>query len=209
MTLNPIDLVNAVLNLPVRIVDTVLNGYSINLWQVDVEGLLGFTGSLIALDQAIGAAISDLLSPTSPSPSLAPVNEPPQPSAMTLALTTSPAVNSGSKPEDAGLTMTGPDRSTQAQEGLDTAGTDNATNGLSQAQSNAVAQTQQGLESRLPVQPTPPTDSPRPYLTRPPRGSTDSTPRPRQSTTRARIFVTTRCSPARWVEIAHHPAATR
>jgi hypothetical protein len=144
VTLNPIDLVNAVLNFPIRIVDAVLNGYPINLWQVDVEGLLGFTGSLIALDQAIGAAISDLLSPTSPSPSLAPVNEPPQRSAMTLTLTTSPAVNSGLKPEDAGLTMTGPDTSTLAQEGLDTAGTANATNGLSQAQSNALAQAQHG-----------------------------------------------------------------
>lgn len=142
-TLNPIDLVNAVLNVPGRIADSVINGYTISLLQVDVEGLLGLAGSLIALNQAIGAAISELLgSPLTP---LLGVNEPPQLGAMALTLATGPAVDSGSTPTDVGLAMTGPDGSIEAQDGLDTADTADATNKLSQADSNAAGEAQQSL----------------------------------------------------------------
>jgi hypothetical protein len=124
-------------------VDAVLNGYTIAPWQVDVEGLLGLTGSLITLDQAIGAAISGLF--RAPSTLLPGFSQALQPAAMTFTLTTRPGVNSGAEPADAGLTMTGADKSIEAQEQFDTAGTDNAINGFSQADSDGVTHTQQRL----------------------------------------------------------------
>ncbi|MFG1932727.1 hypothetical protein ACGFK1_19100 [Mycobacterium sp. NPDC048908] len=137
LALNPVDFVNALLNVPLRIVDSLLNGYTITWLQADVEGLLGLAGSLIALNQAIGAAISGLLRPASTA--LLAADELPRPAAMRVNLTTSPAVNDDQGSVDTRLPEPGADRTTQVADGPH-AGTTVTTNELSQPDSNAAIQ---------------------------------------------------------------------
>jgi hypothetical protein len=146
VTLNPIDFISAVLNVPARIVDGVLNGYTINLGPVtgDVTGLLfGLTGSLIQLDQAIGAAISGLFHPSSTP--LARVDEPPTPGATTLTLSTGSSLDSGPTPADQGLSTAGSGAAAPAQQGLATAAAAAANAEVAAAEANASEQAAQGL----------------------------------------------------------------
>ncbi|BBX67479.1 hypothetical protein [Mycolicibacterium psychrotolerans] len=104
----PIDLLNAIIDIPAHIANGLLNGATYpDMVFCPCSGLLnpgylghgvpavtgspGFIGALIALDRTVGAAISDLFHPLSSV--LAPVDEPPTPGSTTLTLKTGATPN--------------------------------------------------------------------------------------------------------------------
>lgn len=132
-TLNLIDLVNAIIDIPAYIAGGLLNGAPfgdfeqrpgilspLSSGELQEDGRVypysGVVASLIALDRAIGAAITSLFHPA-PAP-LASVNELPTPGALMLTLATTPVMNSGSTP---GLAGNQSGTTTQAQQRPDRA----------------------------------------------------------------------------------------
>lgn len=105
---NPIDLVNAIIDIPAYIANGLLNGEEIGIYPGFLNPgnladfwygqsgapptfMPGFIGALITLDQALGAAISDHFHPLSSV--LAPADEPPNPGSTTLTLKTGATPN--------------------------------------------------------------------------------------------------------------------